>query len=560
MKLKGYLCFSFLICAAAAAPAFTQVRAADPFRQVSASEPFEIGPGSSFSASSGRPPKAAVAKHTIAADVDEALQVINKSHISGKDLDTGALTRSAIKSMLHTLDPHSSFFDTVEFRELLQEQQSEYFGIGSTIANYERNGRLDTYVVAVLPKSPAFKAGLRFGDRIHSVEGESMSGKDAEIVKRKIRGPNGTSVRMIVERAASGRQDTIEIRRGRVMQPSIVDSYLIRPGVGYIDLSTGFNFSTSKEFDRSLGSLQEQGAKSLILDLRGNTGGILEQAVKVAERFIPAGDVIVSQRGRYASDSRTWRASRRDPQTIPLVILVDGKSASASEVVAGALQDNDRALIVGERTFGKGLVQNIIDLPGQTGLTLTTARYYTPSGRSLQRDYSNGSLYDYYRHEPNAASARTETKTLTRRKVYGGEGIAPDEVISAGQLTAHQLALIDPLFFFAVDIANGRIEDHVTAATNPDGDSSAIGETLVDAFLKFVESEKGWPQAVRSAPNERAFAALRLRYLLALATAGNNAAAKLLIENDPQVLHALKAIPRADELAKTARNASRASK
>ncbi len=320
----------------------------------------------------------------------------------------------------------------------------------------------DTFIISTVPGSAAAAGHLRFGDKIVAVNGEKMSGEDSAVVRDKVRGKDGSIVRLQIERADSKSVQSVDLRRSVVPQPSIPDSYMLRPGVGYVDMTEGFNFTTSGELSQALKSLHRQGMTSLIIDLRNNPGGILEQAVKVAEQFLPAGRVIVSQRGRTRLDNRVWRSTNKNPETVPLVLLVDEGTASASEVVAGALQDYDRALIIGNRTFGKGLVQSVLNLPGGAGLTLTAARYFTPSGRSIQRDYSNGSLYEYYNGRSNLTGvdlAKLEAHTSTNRKVFGGNGIEPDEVIKGIEMNRDQVALLDPIFQFPRIKASGSLAE-----------------------------------------------------------------------------------------------------
>ncbi|MGI9036545.1 MAG: S41 family peptidase, partial [Pyrinomonadaceae bacterium] len=426
-------------------------------------EPFKIETGSSFSASTTRErQKSATAENetelrraAISQDFSDAFDIVRGNYVDGDKISLDELTKSSLKAMLRVLDPHSNFYDARGFQELLSDEQSEYSGIGATIANFNRDGRAETFVTSTFPDSPAYRAGLRFGDKIISVDGEQMSGKNSLDVREKIRGVKNSVARLTIERAASGQIETVEIRRATVPQPSIPDAYILRSGIGYIDLTNGFNYTTSDEFNRALKNLRAQGMTSLILDLRDNPGGIVEQAVKVAEQFLPAGQTILTQRGRAAIDNRDWKSFNKNPENVSLVVLVNGGSASASEIVTGALQDSDRALIVGEKTFGKGLVQSVLNLPDGAGLTLTTAKYYTPSGRSIQRDYSQGNLYDYFRRRgDNFSRSQIPSKTLTGRNVYGGDGILPDEIVENPQLSESQIVLLDPVFFFARKLAN----------------------------------------------------------------------------------------------------------
>jgi len=536
-------------------------------------EPFKITRGTSFSASVPQTKentsiKANKAKKLldarVAADFSDALEVIRDNYIDGKKIDYNELTKSSVNSMLRSLDPHSNYFDSAEYEELLNDQRSEYYGIGATIVNYQKGGAIDTFVTSTFQDAPAFRAGLRFGDKILSVNGEAMAGKSSAYVRDKVRGKKGTIVRLTIERADSMKIETVEIRRNRVPQPSIPDAYLLRPGIGYIDLSEGFNYTTLEELNGALNDLRVQGMTSLILDLRENPGGILEQAVRIAEKFLPSGNTIVTQRGRFPIDNRIWKSANKAAENLPLVVLVNDGSASASEIVAGALQDYDRALIVGEKTFGKGLVQSVINLPFGSGLTLTTAKYYTPSGRSIQRDYSNGSLYDYYNHKAVLTEKEKSVyanKTVTGRKIYGGDGITPDEIVKNSTLNQTQLALIDPLFFFAREMASGKIkgfENYKTGGQIQFGhrvrpSDFPVGDELFVAFKKYVASNDDWNITNEKFEAEKPYIKSRLRFNLAMAAFGTAAANQVLIEEDWQVAKAVEALPRAGQLTSGAR-------
>ncbi|MEP6849413.1 MAG: S41 family peptidase [Acidobacteriota bacterium] len=539
-----------------------QERTAPPISQLPPPEPFKLRPGSQFSASGSSPnirePIVDSEREKIISDVVEALGIIKKNYAGGST-DPGSLVKSAIASSLHSLDPHSNYFDSAEYSSLLEEQQSEYSGIGATIVNYERNGQRDTYVIATYPGSPAERAHLRYGDKIVAVNDKPSNGKDSIDVRDEVRGKDGSIVRVKIERAETGAIETVELKRGVVPQPSIPDYYMLRPGIGYVDMSEGFNYTTAGELAEALKDLHRQGMTSLILDLRENPGGIVEQAVKTAEQFLPAGSVILSQRGRYRIDSRVWKSANRAVDSVPLVVLVNENTASASEIVTAALQDYDRALVVGEKTFGKGLVQNVINLPFGSGLTLTAARYYTPSGRSIQRDYSHLGLYDYFKSRtdlPEQEKVKFEAHTTTNRKVYGGDGIMPDERIAGTGLTPQQSALLDPLFFFSRDLIHGKVRGFEKYSVAPAAKSGrrvaggeiAVPEGLIDTFVRYASADTDASFADRFLQDQKAFIRTRLRYDLAMSAFGSVVANQILTEEDPQVAKASEALPRAQQL------------
>lgn len=530
-------------------------------------EPFRISRGQSFSASTGKEVRvrgrddagSAVSQALI--DYREALQLIIDNYVDGADVDTERLTKFAITSMLQTLDPHSSYFDPSEYAELLNDQHSEYYGIGASIANFGTGDELATYVVATFEGSPAYKQGLRFGDKIISVDGEDVVGKSSLIVRDKVRGPIGTEVRITVERAGSGIPITFKLERDRVPQPSIPDHYMLNDSVGYVDLSAGFNYTTSEELHAAIKDLSSKGMRKLVLDLRDNTGGILEQAVRVAETFIPRGKTILTQKGRMDYDNKTWISGNKYPSTVPLIVLVNEETASASEIVAGALQDHDRALIVGNRTFGKGLVQSVIDLPYGAGLTLTSAKYYTPSGRLIQRDYSHVGLYDYYRHKTYLTESQQKQylrKTEGGRTVFGGDGIRPDEAIEAAKLSTAEQELIDPIFLFSRDLVSGKIGDvdgfrifrqqkYVPGSASREFE---VGEKTFRAFSDYLASHFPGRFAPDVAKAEKQFIVERIRYNVYTAAYGNVFAKRILNENDPQLIGALDLFPKAAQLAR----------
>jgi carboxyl-terminal processing protease len=504
-------------------------------------------------------------------DFAEALTIIQENYIDGNKLDYNTVFKSSIIGMLRSLDPHSNYYDREEFDELKTDQRSEYYGIGASIQNQTIGEKTDTYIMATFDRSPAARAGLRYGDKITAVDGVSMAGKFSSEVRDKIRGPRGSTVKVTVERAATLKQETVEITRDAVAQPSIPDAYMIKPGVGYIGMTQGFNYTTADELQAALDDLHAQGMQSLVLDLRNNPGGFLDQAIRVSEKFLQRGQNILTQKGRDGLGDKTYESSNRNPDLTPLVILVNSNTASASEIVAGAMQDHDRALIVGQTSFGKGLVQGIFQMEYGTGLTLTTAKYYTPSGRLIQRDYSNGGFYDYYtrggtialdKKDEQAKPAGPESKTDTGRSVYGGGGIQPDETIKARTINASQARLRNPIFAFTRELVNGRINgfDNYKVSRGIDFEKRLesteyrVTDDLFKAFKEFVVKNPDWKMTAQQLDRSRSFIELELRYNIVTAAYGRVTADQVLIGDDPQVAKAIDVMPKARELAMAAMN------
>jgi carboxyl-terminal processing protease len=506
----------------------------------------------------------------VAQDFSEALSVIQEHYVEGNKIDFNAVYKSSIMGMLRVLDPHSNYFDKEEFDEMKTDQRSEYFGIGASIQNYVIGESVETYVAATFQNAPASRAGLRFGDRIDAVDGLSMHAKSSAEVRDKIRGPRGSHVKLTITHASTGKSDIVEIVREAVPQPSVPDAYIIRPGVGYIDMTRGFNYDTAEGLQSALDFLHARGMNSLVLDLRNNPGGFLEQAIHVAETFLPAGQLILSQKGRNGMNDHTYDSRNPDPDRTPLVILVNDYTASASEIVAGAMQDHDRALIVGQTSFGKGLVQSIIPLEYGAGLTLTSAKYFTPSGRLIQRDYSDGGFYNYiYRggtlrdKDEQGKPVGPASRTDTGRPVYGGGGITPDEAVKPQLLTNIQGRLRDPIFFFSRDVATGRVSSldkyKVDRAIEFGHDLEAtdypMNDAVFNAFKDFVARDANWKTFTPVLDRNRPFIEQQIRFQLATAAYGTVSAVQVLTKEDPQIAKAIEVVPRARDLAMAATRA-----
>jgi len=334
-----------------------------------------------------------------------------------------AIYKGAIPGMLQTLDPHSNFFDPRDYQMLIEEQRGHYSGVGMQVGT--RGGK--TFVMAPFPGSPAYRAGIRPGDVISFVDDKPTEGLTTSEVADRLKGARGTHVKIVVSREGAPDYLTFNVTREDISRKTVDDAFWVKPDIAYVKILS-FGENTSRELEENLRRLGESHMEGLILDLRGNPGGLLNEAVAICDHFLQRGQTVVSHRGR-SSPERVYVATHGNRgREYPIVVLVNQYSASASEIVSGALQDHDRGWILGETTFGKGLVQSIFPMAGHTGLALTTAHFYTPSGRLIQRDYSKVSFYDYYFHKHGATRNPNDVKmTEGGRTVYGGGGITPDE-------------------------------------------------------------------------------------------------------------------------------------
>lgn len=504
----------------------------------------------------------------IEADVAEALTLIEDNHVEGKNLNYNELFKTAIDSMLHTLDPHSNYLDAKEFEEFRTSQSSQYYGIGATIGDLRDKDEkvIATFIKATFDGAPANRAGLRYGDKIVEVNGTSTLGKSYPEVRDLLRGPRGTTAKIVVEKYATGKKETVEIIRDAVSTPSIGEVYMLRPGVGYIAMRGGFNRTTYDEFLQGIRKLKSEGMENLILDLRDNGGGLVNQAYFTANTFLNDGQIIFTQKGRVEGSFRSYAADNKNPDKTPIIILVNGNTASASEILAGALQDHDRALIVGENTFGKGLVQNPYPLEYGSMLLLTIAKYETPSGRLIQRDYSDGNLYNYYTNngtledetKPEKAKGQ-KTQTDSGRAVYGGGGINPDVEVKADTMPAtkyrFQQKLVDPIFAYVLDLAYGKSTDFPGYKINRPilfnydlkKNDFEITPDVYNAFKKYATTQYKFTPA--QIEKEKEFILGRLRYEFVTAAYGSQTSFQVDNESDNQIEKALQLLPQAKQLA-----------
>lgn len=501
-------------------------------------------------------------------DLAEALALIEEQHIEGDDVEYNDLFKSMINSMLHGLDPHSNYYDAKEFREFQTNQNSRYYGIGATIGDLrDKDGKVDaTYIKATFKGAPANRAGLRFGDRIVEVNGKSVVGKPYPFVREMLRGPKGTIANLVVEGNLDGKRRKVEIVRDAVSTPSIPEAYMMTDKVGYIAMTRGFNRTTHQEFVAALKDLKQAGMERLVIDLRNNRGGLVNQAFWIAETFLGKEQAIFTQKGRSQGPPRTYSSGNTTPDKTPLVVMINRSSASASEILAGALQDHDRALIVGENSFGKGLVQNPFPLEYGSMLLLTIAKYETPSGRLIQKDYSHGSLYNY---ETNGGSLEgdekpkknkgPESKTDSGRTVFGGNGITPDfELKPMRILTSrarYQQTLNDPIFKYVListagknkKFPNLKVEGPIQFGYDLNTEDFQITDQLYQDFLKFAVSKFGVDKKKLEAEKEYVIRALRTE--MVTAAYGTETSFQVFNDYDTQLQKAVTLFPEAEKLA-----------
>jgi carboxyl-terminal processing protease len=398
--------------------------------------------------------------------------------INGDKADI-AIYDGAIPGMLRVLDPHSNFYDPKAYAKMREDQHGRYFGVGMVIQQQENK----VYVITPYENTPSFRAGIKPGDVISAVDGKTTEGLSSDAVAKALKGPKGTHVQVTTIRDGNASKPLVfDLVRDEIPHPSVDLAYEIRPGVGYIHL-TQFQETTAREVSEAVDNFGD--LKGLVFDLRGNPGGLLSQAVDVCDHLLAKGQNIVSQRGRAYPNQEYTATHGNEGHTFPIVVLVNRNTASAAEIVSGALQDHDRALIVGETTFGKGLVQTVYNLGENTGLALTTYHYFTPSGRLIQRNYSGVSLYDYYYNHAGASPADSTNRevkfTDSGRTVYGGGGIAPDEKIESPKSNHFQDSLLIKNVFF-------HFASHYLASRTVDK-SFQVDEPVLNEFKAYLTTQ-----------------------------------------------------------------------
>ncbi len=482
-----------------------------------------------------------------------ALEAIENEY--AEPVESDRLVYGGINGMLQTLDPHSSFMDPKTYAQMRERQEQRYYGLGITIQSLDRN----ITVVRVFEGSPAHQKGLRRGDVIAKTADQDLTGWTTDQAVTKLRGPKGTFVNISIRRPGIPELLPMDVMRDQVTIPSIPAHFITGGDVGLIRLED-FAEHTDDELGEALDDLKRQGMKKLVLDLRGNPGGQLDQAIRVSNRFLPRGDLIVYTRGRVDNSDEDYHATRSsDFLDVPMVVMVNRNSASASEIVSGALQDHDRAIVAGETTFGKALVQSVYRVSAGAGLALTTARYYTPSGRLIQRPW-DGAFDEYLTYTMRDQAARqhsAEDLKLTDggRKVYSGGGVEPDERFD-GPVEGFNPTRFGRALFGRQLFAGYAEKFYAQGDTRPGAAGTdrravpkdfAVDDAMLRDFKAYVEAKRvkmddaAWTQ-------DTPFIRAMVRFEIDSAVFGMGVARRRLLEVDPQAQHALGLFPKAEQL------------
>jgi carboxyl-terminal processing protease len=469
------------------------------------------------------------------------LSIVQQNYAVPVDTDH-ALYDGAIPGMLRVLDPHSTFFDPRQYAALREDQRGKYYGVGMTVAPQDNH----TVVQAPMPDSPASKAGIRPGDVIHNVDGKPTDGLTTSEVSDLLRGPKGTTVHVSVIREGDVEPLVFSITRDEIPKHAVDVAFLVRPGVGYVHLSGFESSETGAEVEAALRQLDVANLEGLVFDLRGNPGGLVDQAISVADMFLDKNQLIVSHHGRASQERRYYAVRGNRGIRTPLVMLVNGDSASASEIVTGAIQDHDRGLVVGEQTFGKGLVQTVSSLSENTGLALTIARYYTPSGRLIQRDYKDVSLYDYKYNHKNPQP--TEVKlTDGGRQVFGGGGITPDTMAMPATLNTFQQAVLRHNLFFPFRGGVGSFTTYFLG-TKPTITKDFMADDRVVTMFRDRLDQEGITYTEADIVANLDWIKREIKKEVFITTFGLPAGYEIEVENDPQVITSIESLPKARTL------------
>jgi carboxyl-terminal processing protease len=490
-----------------------------------------------------------------------ALSAIQANY--AEPIESDRLVYGAINGMLQTLDPHSSFMDPRTYAQMRERQEGRYYGLGLTIVVIDG----DVTVVRVFEGSPAYGKGIRRGDVIARIEGEDAKGWTSDQAVRRLKGPRGTFVDIGVRRKGLDDLIPLQVMRDEITIPAVTAHFMIDAQTGYVRIDD-FAEHTEEELSDALQGMQGKGMKRLVLDLRNNPGGQLDQAIRMVNLFVKRGSMIVYTRGRVENSDQDYRATEDGKfQQIPMMVLVNRNSASASEIVAGALQDYDRALVVGETTFGKALVQSVYRVSQGAGLALTTARYFTPSGRMIQRPW-DGSFDEYLTYTLKEQGDREHTPeqlkhTVAGRKVYSGGGIEPDRrfdgPVEGFTPTTFGRSLYTRQLFAAYAEQFTAEGDTRAGAQGKNRKVVRTGFAVDDAMLQdfrtFVEERK-LPIEAAAWTKDTEFIRAMIRYEIDVALFSAATARRRLIADDPQAQFALTQFPEAEALLELSKSRS----
>jgi carboxyl-terminal processing protease len=451
-----------------------------------------------------------------------------------------AFYQGAIPGMLRTLDPHSNFVDPQEYAEMQRKMHAAYFGVGMEI--FLDNGHV--VVTRPFPNSPAWRADLRRGDTIVAVDGKDTKGMDTAAVANLLRGPRGTNVRVTVKREGAPDYISVGVTRDAI-ETSVVDAFWVdqSKGIVYLKIDSFEAQNVSRDVEAAMRRLGEGDVKGMVLDLRENPGGLVNEAVAVAGRFLKQDQMVVSHHGRAEAEQVFRAHAVTAAQKYPMVVLVNEHSASASEIVSGALQDHDRAWIMGATTFGKGLVQAQFPLREGAALLLTIAHYYTPSGRLIQRDYSHSSFYDYYTHHGDNNNTQDIKATDSGRKVYGGGGITPDEKYPSHVYNLFErrtLSVYNQAFFHFGNTYFGAAKPSLPANWQPDN-------ATVERFRTYLKTTQ-IPFTDEEFNANLDFVKRELRYELYWRAFDKTTAERAKWTDDPEVKKGIESLPKAQSL------------
>jgi carboxyl-terminal processing protease len=473
------------------------------------------------------------------------LAVVEHNYADPVDVDK-AIYDGAIPGMLRVLDPHSNFFDPREYTRFREDEEVKYYGVGMTVVPRENQ----TVVVAPFVGTPAFKAGIRPGDVILKVDGKDCLTISTTEVADMLKGPKGTTVHISLGREGWPKPIEVTVVRDEIPRPGVEYHTMLKPGIGYVRVST-FNETTDSDLSDALKDLDYAKLDGLIIDLRNNGGGLLNQAVGMADLFLDKNELVVSHRGRSSPERRYFALRGNQGIDVPLIILVNGQTASASEIVSGAIQDHDRGLIVGETSFGKGLVQSQFPLSEDTALLLTTARYYTPSGRLIQRDYKNVTLYDYH-YNPQPPKQPEVKLTDTGRQVYGGGGITPDIAVATPKLNDFEQLLLARGVFYPFPQSVGDFA-RFYLGTKPDVTKDfQVDASVIEQLKKYLD-QQDIKYSAADIQDNLPWLKWEIKREVFTSVFGLNEGYWVELQNDPQLDKAETLIPQAKALYQNAR-------